>query len=40
MKIKLRILSVFCLGLLQSLLDGTVNRLLGTHGFLAGDLIL
>lgn len=40
MKIKLRILHVFCLGLIQRLLDGAANRLLDVHSILAGDLIL
>lgn len=40
MKINQRILDVFCLGLLQRLLDGAANRLLGVHSLLARDLIL
>ena len=40
MKIKLRILHVFCLDLIQKLLDDAANRLLDIHSLLAGDLIL
>lgn len=40
MKIKLKISHVFCLGLIQRLLDGAANRLLDVHSLLAGDSIL